>query len=263
VRELAIPPAIKKAAESVQDRVALETLKDFANNELFRSDVYVQGARGSRGKVTREVSQTQYYFEGTPFGTLAPLANVRREAKLPSYTVDYRGPVYERILSRIAAEPATAMTLGMTPELAQLGQIRIGDALQALVLGGQVVPMPGAGAGAGVGRSAKTGEGGTYKVAHPYNRLVLEEALREEGPSVLASPVTRGGVHVSLLEALAIHVLTSGSDVRAYAASRPMPMVVGDRRIKDADELVKVMARELPRFQSESLGKLVELGILA
>jgi hypothetical protein len=146
----------------------------------------------------------------------------------------------------------------MTPELAQVGQIRIGDAFSALVLGGQVVPMVGARAKAREG----AGEGEAYRLAHPYNRLVLEEALREEGPLVLASPVTRGGVNVSLLEALAIHLLTSGSDARAYAASRPMPMMVGDRRIKDADELVKVMARELPRFQSESLGKLVELGIL-
>ncbi len=262
IRQLAIPPSLRKIAETVPDRIALEGLKDFATNELFRSDVYVSG------KLTRSVSEVQYYFEGTPFGTLTPLAHVRREARLPYYTVEYGEPVYESILAVIAERCATAMELALLPELAQAGQLRIGDCLQNLVLGGQVVPMR---AASSRGRApGGPGEARRYRVLGRYNELVLDEGLAQEGPLVLASPVTRSGVQVSLLEALAIRLVTDpaatpvayGDRVRAYAGSRPMPLAFGDRKIKDADELVRIMAREIERFRAGSLAKLLELEVL-
>jgi len=264
VRELAIPPSLKKIAESVPDRIALEGLKDFATNELFRCDVYV------RGKVSRSVSETQYYFEGTPFGTLAPLAHVKREVRLPFYTVEYKEPIYEALLAAIAEHACTAMTLMSVPELAALGQLRVGDCLQSLVLGGQVVPMAGAPAPAHVSSGGSSDDGKGLRIVLPYNELVLEEALAEEGPLVFASPVLGAGVQVSLLEALCIRLVTDPSlsreaypdKVRDYARSRPMPISIGDRKIKDADELVRVMAREIERFRTSSLAKLVELGVL-
>jgi hypothetical protein len=53
-----------------------------------------------------------------------------------------------------------------------------------------------------------------------------------------------------------------GDRVRAYAGSRPMPLAFGDRKIKDADELVRIMAREIERFRAGSLPKLLELEVL-
>jgi SAM-dependent methyltransferase len=262
VRELAIPPSLKKTAESVQDRVALEGLKDFATNELFRSDVYVHG------KVARSTAETRYYFEGTPFGTMAPAAQVKREARLPFYTLEYKGPVYDAILAQVAVRARTAMELALTPELTEAGQMRVGDCLLNLALGSQVVPMKPAVIDGDV---APPLEGARFVVPSAYNRLVLAEALREDGPLVFASPVTRGGVHVSLLEALCIDLVTTdgldpagyGEAVRTYARTRPMPLAFGDRKFKDPDELARVMAREIERFQSGSLSKLVELGLLA
>ena len=260
LRELAIPPSLKKTAESVvTDRVALEGLKDFATNELFRSDVYVQG------KATRSTAETRYYFEGTPFGTMAPAAQVKRDVRLPFYTLEYKGPIYDAILAQIAVHARTGMELALTPELVEVGQVRVGDCLLNLALGSQVVPMKPARE-----EAARRSRGHAVVVPDAYNRLVLAEALREDGPLVFASPVTRGGVHVSLLEALCIHLVTEGGldpsgygdAVRAYARTRPMPLTFGDRKLKDADELARVMAREIDRFQGGSLPKLVELGIL-
>jgi SAM-dependent methyltransferase len=260
VRELAIPPSLKKIAESVTDRVTLEGLKDFATNELFRSDIYVHG------KVERAVSETRYYFEGTPFGTLASLAQVKREVRLPFYTLEYKGPAYDGVLSVIAERPSTAMELVHRSALGGDGQLRIGDCLMNLALGGQVVPMRPVAAEA----AAPARESARYMIPDPFNRLVLEEALTETGPLVLASPVTRDGVHVSLLEALSIRlVTTAGLDpsgyadaVRAYARARLMPLTLGDRKIKDADELTRIMAREIERFRASSLPRLVLLGVL-
>jgi len=258
VRELAIPPSLKKLAETVTDRVTLEGLKDFANNEMFRNDVFVKGS------IARSASETRYYFEGTSFGTLAPLAHVKREVRVASYTLEYAGPIYDAILARIAARPCTAMELALVPELAQVGQLRIGDGLRNLVLGGQVVPMR-----APPPRAAATTRG--FDLPDAYNRLALEEALADDGPLVLASNVTGAGVHISLLDALAIRLVTDrelapseyADAVRAFARARTMPLVLGDRKIKDGDELARIMAREIERFRAGPEEKLVALGVLA
>ena len=110
VRELAIPPSLKKTAELVQDRTVLEGLRDFATNELFRSDVYVKGKPG------RSAAETRYFFEGTPFGTMAPAAAVRREARFPFYTLEYKDPIYDAVLGVIARRPTSAMQLALTSE---------------------------------------------------------------------------------------------------------------------------------------------------
>jgi len=259
IRALAIPPSLTKMAESVEDRIALEGLSDFATNELFRSDVYV------KGPARRAVSETQYYFEGTTFGTLSPRESMKREVKLPFYTLDFKDPVYDTMFGLLANEPQTAMALARAPALANVGQARVGDLLQNLVLGGQVVPMP----GYTLEVRRELAEGARVRIPLPYNELVLEEALREEGPLVFASPVTGAGVQISLLEALCIRIVTCeppatdlGAAVRAYAASRPMPITYGEKKIKDAEELVKIMAREIERFRAGPLKKLVLLGVL-
>jgi SAM-dependent methyltransferase len=253
VKELAIPPSLRKTAEGVTDRNVLEGLKDYATNELFRSDVYV------KGKVTRSPSETRYFFEGTRFGTMTDAPSIKREAKLPFFTIDYGGPQYEVILDALAASPQTAMQLALRPELAQLGQSRIGDCLQSLSLGGQVVAMSPA--------PSREGDGSRFALSLAHNRVVLDEACDEVGPLVLASRATQTGVRISLIEALALKLL---SDVppsehavwlEDYATRRTLPLTVGDKKIRDKDELARVVTRELERLRSAP-DKLIELGIL-
>jgi hypothetical protein len=189
---------------------------------------------------------------------------VKREVRLPYYTLEYKGPIYDAILAVIAERPATAMELALRPELAEVGQVRIGDCLLNLCLGGQVVPM----------RPHEdvvhADDAARLRVASAYNRLVLCEVLAEDGPLVFASEVTRGGLHVSLLDALSIRLVTDadlapegyGDAVRAYARTRPMPLALGDRKIKDGDELARIMVREIDRFRASTLPKLQELGVL-
>jgi hypothetical protein len=252
VRELATPPSIRKIAEQIEGRTEFETLKDFTSHELFRSDVYV------KGDVVRSEKEIRFYFESTPFGTMTSAAQIKRDPKLPFYTLDYKGPVYDAIIAAIADAPATAMELGQRKELAHLGQMRIGDCLRNLVLGGQVVTMR-------AGPSGKVAE--SYRIALPFNEVALNEALAGEGPLVLGSPVTGTGVHVSLLEAIGLRLLTAVPSaghaqwLRDFASRRGMPLVVGERKIKDADELVKVMPRELERLRA-ALPRLVRLGVL-
>lgn len=253
VRELATPPSVKKLAEAAVDPVAFETLKDFATNELFRADVY------ARGGATQSEAVARAFFERTPFGTMTAARGVRREVRLPPYTVDFTGPVYDAILAVIAARPSSAAELARRPDLARLGQARIGGCLRNLVLGGQVVPMRPLAAGS---------TDGPLRAGVPYNDVALDEALEGEAPLVLASPVTGAGVHVSLLEALGIRLLTRVPPaehvewLKSFAARKGVPLTVGDRTIADGDELASVMTGELDRLRS-AVPKLVALGVLA
>ena len=253
VRELAMPPSVKEIAAATVDPIALQTLKDFATNELFRSDVY------ARGGAERSEAAARAFFERTPFGTMAAADRIRREVRLPPYTLDYRGPVYDALLAAIAAAPSSAAELARRSDLGRLGQARIGDCLRNLVLGGQVVPM----------RPVPAGRAeGPLRVGVPYNEVALDEALDGDGPLVLASPVTGAGVHVSLLEALGIRLLTRVAPaaradwLRSYAQRKASPLVVGDRTMKDGGELVSVMTREIDRLRA-TVPKLVALGVLA
>jgi SAM-dependent methyltransferase len=191
VPALSVPPVLVDVARTTKDRVALETLKDFAANQLFRTDVFAPG------KVTRSRQEQAFFFEATPFGIPTSADRVRRTVDLGSYTLDYRGPDYDAILAAVAQRPSTAMELAMRPELVAIGQARIGACLQNLVLGEQVVPMrPTAGTGPGLDAG--------QKVAAAFNEQALDQALTKDGPLVLASTAMGTGLRISLVEALAL-----------------------------------------------------------
>jgi ubiquinone/menaquinone biosynthesis C-methylase UbiE len=257
VRELATPPQVTKLARETGSRTEFETLKDFANNEFFRSDVYVKGS------VNRSESEMRFFFESTPFGTMASVSQIKRELKLPHYTVDYKGPVYDTILAELFRRPATAMELSQRKELIHLGQSRIGDCLKNLSLGGQVVPMRRSDA-----ETAQLPADSRYALALPFNAVALEGALSGETPLVLASPATGNGVHLSLLELVALRLLTGvpleehAAWLEGFAARRGMPLTVGERKIKDTGELGRILPKEIERVRAMA-PKLFELGILA
>jgi SAM-dependent methyltransferase len=254
VRELAVPPSLRPMIGADEGRVAFESLKDFATNELFRSDVYV------KPPAARSEEATRTYFEQTRFGTLTNNAQIKRQARLPFYTLTFTGPVYDPLIPAIAQGSASATELAGRPDLAAFGARRIGDCLQNLTLGGQVVPM----------RAWPTAASAGSRLAHvlPYNDRALQDAIAGEGPLVLASPVTGMGLSISLLEAICLRLLTAVDParraewIRALAQARAQPIVVGDKPIKDAEKLVRAVTKELDAFRTVAVPKLIELGIL-
>jgi SAM-dependent methyltransferase len=253
VADLAIPPGVKDVAKAAGDRVAFETLKDYAVNEMFRSDVYVRGDAAGVEAAMRD------FFQKTRFGTTVPLAQLRRSVKLAPYTLDFSGPLYDGVLGAITAGGASAVELAALPALASAGAKRVGDALMNLSLGGEVVPVrPAAPPSANAAR---------YRVPLAFNRAVLEGAEADR-PRVLASPVTGSGIAVSVLEALYLALLTSvepekhASAIRAFAHRAKGPVVVSGRPVADPAELVRVVQRELETYRARTAPKLAELGVL-
>jgi hypothetical protein len=253
VAELAVPPALKDLAKTISDRMAFESFKDFAVNELFRSDVYVNGPATRSEKVMRD------YFQGAAFGTIVSAAQLRRTVKVAPYTLEFTGPIYDAVLGAISASSASATELGARPALATFEAKRIGDVLMNLALGGEVLPMRAPEAGAGTSER--------YRVPLPFNRAVLSDESHDR-PRVLASPVTGTGMTVSLLEVLCLQLLTSvepqrhASWIRGFAHRLKAPLAVGNRTISDPAEIVRVVQRELEAFRGRALPKLVELGIV-
>jgi SAM-dependent methyltransferase len=255
VPALALPPSMIDLGKAARDRIGLETLKDFAANEFFRTDVY------TLGKVERSQREKAFYFEGTPFGTLAAPGHVHRQCKLPNYTLDYTGPVYEAVLAAIASRPATAMELAMRPELVMTSQAQLGSCLLNLALGGQVVPMRPA--------PEASSAGTKLTMASAYNDRALEQALSSDGPPVLASPVAGTGVQLSLADALALRLLLDVAPteraawVEAYATRLTLPFTIGDRVVRDARELVELAAHRVDELSANAIAKMVELGVLS
>ena len=256
-RDLTIPEALLPAFRTIEDRILFESLKDFAQNELFRRDVYV------RGVVGRTEAATRAYLDQTAFGTLVEEEQMLREVQLAHYKLRFRGPVFDALVRRVAHGASTVAELVADDSLEPFGADRVREGLRTLTLGGQVVPMmqstPGAVA------DPKT----TYEIPLAYNRMVLAQPLSEETTFIVASPVAGSGFTLSLLEATCIHLVTrvAAKDrdawIRRTAGDLPVKVQVEGRSIDDPAERERVLQAELGTFLRRRLPKLVELGVLA
>ena len=254
-RELTMAPGLAELGASITDRIAFESSKDFASNEFFRSDVYIKGKAAPSEATTRD------FFERTPFGTLAPREQIQRELRLPYAALKFEGPLYDALIPEIAGGAASSADLASRPSLAAFGARRIGDALKTLTLAGQVVPMTPA--------SRPQEVEGARRIPLAFNRLVIEQSLSRENPLVLASPVSGTGILLSILDVVCLRLWTEVPDagrrdawIRALVAESPLRLVVRDRRIDDAEQLVRAVSEEFERFRVHWPRKLEELGIL-
>jgi len=259
-RDLSLPPALVSLFKGVDNRVAFETLKDFALNEFFRSDVYI------KGQAPCSAEQTRAYFDATPFGAPAGASLVLRELRLPHYQLQFAGPVFDALIPALAEGAATVPELCRRPALAGYGAEKIREALMRLVLGEQVLPMTRSApfaAVAGAGASA-----GRYRVPLAHNRMMLEQRLASANLIALASPLAGTGIALTTLQATALHLLTAVEPaerdawLRAFVGSEALELHDGDRRVTDPDERRRILAQKVEEFRVKRVPELVRLGIL-
>jgi hypothetical protein len=234
-------------ARGIQDRLAFETFVDYAQSEMLRSDVYVKTEAAPSDEMRRD------FFARTPFGTVTSTSLVSRSVRLPLYTLDFSGPLYDALIPAIAEGAAEAGELVTRPKLQPFGVERVSFGLQNLAVGVQAVPM----------RSAsKRAAAQRYAIPLAHNRAALARSLESDAPLVLAAPQTGSGVTVSLVDAMCLHLLANVEPskrkpwVRTFAAGRKLPLA------GTGEDLVAAVLREVDSFTSKLAPKLAELGIL-
>jgi predicted O-methyltransferase YrrM len=254
--DLCIPPSALEAFKGITDRIVLERLKDFAVNEFFRRDVYV------KGRAACSAAHTNAYFESTPFG--APAGRVLRDVKLPHYTLQFPGAIFDALIPLLSASSSTVAELAARPELAAYEPTKIRGAILRLALGDQV---------ASALRSTEPlashdFAGRRYDIPLAYNRMMLEQRLSSRNLVVLASPLTGSGLTLSVLHAACLRLATAvpPSDrsawIRAFVAEQPITLYDKDQPITDKEEQARVLEQQFADFAAKRIPELLRLGIL-
>jgi hypothetical protein len=261
-RDTAVSETQERLLASVADRATFESLKDFANNEFFRRDVYVKGT------ATRSADATATLLDSTTWGTLADELPAGRTVSLPHRTVSLAGPPFEALFAALAGGAATLDELASRPELAGLGREELRAALLRLVVTEQVVPMR-APAGPRLVANASSAANATDRFCVPsvYNQMMLRR-LSSETPIVMVSTVAGTAFPLSALEGMAIRVITEaapaeqGAWVDDLVGRSVLRIRVGDRVLDDRAAQRAAILESVEQLRRR-LSKFVELGILA
>lgn len=256
-RDLALPKALADLLKGVDNRVAFESLKDFAVNEFFRRDVYVKGQAACSEATTRA------YLESTAFA--APAGLVQRDVRLPHYTLQFVGPIFDALIPALVESPATVTDLARRPALASFGAAQIRSSLLRLALAEQVSPMM----APTLPAPPEALRAGRYRVPLPYNRAILDQRLSSKNLVVLASPIAGTGLVLSMVEAVGVHLLTAVEPeareawLRRFVAESPLKLSDKGRPITDKEEQRRVLAQQIDELRVRRLPELLRLGILA
>lgn len=255
-RELALPPELEKNLASADERVAFESLKDFAINEFFRRDVFV------RGEVVRSAETRNAYFDATPWGTTAHSLPEGCVVKLPHRTVSLEAPIYQAVFDVVARDAKTFAALSRDRALSAFSPAELREALVRLVATEQVLPMM------QETKATAPNEDGRFEIPLPYNQTMLRR-LSPDMPVVMASTTCGTAFPISTLEALAMRVITevdlAGRDewIRRFVGGRVLRLRVGERLVDDREEQRRAIGEAVRHVCRQQLSKLLELGILA
>lgn len=254
-RDLVIPAQLKPLFQGITDRVAFERLKDYAINEFFRRDVYVKGAERRSDDTTRD------FLDTTLFSTIEDLGQVKRSVKLPNYTLEFVGPIFDELLPALVKQGHTVSELAKMPGLAPFGVDQIRNAVLHLALGEQLWPlqMP-------LAPLAPPGDG-PFRASPGYNQLMIEQPLTPGGMVVLACPGTGTGIVLSAIEVVCLRALGIERSSRmqwlhSFASKQPLTMHVQGKPVEGLETQVDAIAREVEQFSARRLPKLLQLGVL-
>jgi SAM-dependent methyltransferase len=256
VHELTIPPALADHFRGVHDRVAFESLKDFATNQFFRQDVYVKRSPAPSASITHE------YLEATPFGTIVPAARVAREVGLGRRALRFEGAIFDALIAKLAERAATLPELLRDATLASFDAETIRAAALQLLFAEQIAPRIHATPATLPPLASRP------RVVLPYNRAILEQSFASKAPIVLAAPSAGTGVELPSLRAVALRALTEVDPserprwIRAFVERHALNLVVGDKHVDDKSEQAKILLAQLEQFVANEAPKLIELGIL-
>jgi hypothetical protein len=170
--------------------------------------------------------------------------------------------LFEALISSLEQGAASVDDLITRPGLVGFGKQALRDGLMRLVIAGQLTPFL---------RSTRTqSEAGNAMQGVPveYNRMILQRRLSPDLPIALCSPVAGTGISITMLQAVAIRLLTEVEPaqrpawIRALFEAQPFTLKVGDQAENDKVPAVLELLMETERFRVQWVPKLIELGVL-
>jgi ubiquinone/menaquinone biosynthesis C-methylase UbiE len=250
-RDTAIAAALEPVLGNTDDRLKFESLRDFANNEFFRRDVYV------KGPTQRSTVLTSAWLDETTW--IAPSDGPgKRTVTLPHRELELDDLTF-RISGILAERAASIADLAERPELAHVSMEELRASIRQLIVVQYVIPMK--------AKARRSGGGARYAVASSYNQMMIRRGSTDR-PIILTSSVAGTGFPISALDALALRVLTEvAPDDRTqwthdFVARSVLRLRVGEQVIEDDADQRRAIG-EAVEAASQRLEKLVELGLLA
>lgn len=255
-RDLAVPADAVALFAELDDRVAFESLKDYALNEYFRRDVYV------RGPVVRDPAVTQAYLDQTSFVAAAEGTPDDADVRLLHHTMHFETPLFRALFAALAEGPQSGRGLGRRLDLAEFGGEAIRAGLLRMLVGAHVAPCK------RVGRAGEVDPDLRYRLPLAFNRAVVTQQGKDLAPLVVVSPLAGTGISVTSMQALVLRLLTEiepperDAWIERTMGQPGLRVQLAGRSVDSQVERVAMVQRERDEFCRERLGKFVELQIL-
>lgn len=232
----------------VTDPLVKETLKDYLVNQQFRRDLFVRGVVRLSG-----VEQIQQ-VRATRFALVVPRDSVPLSLTFPVGKVDMKPEIYGPILDRLAQGPATFAEIVDQSGISGMPFAALLQAMVILCSQNWVTPC----------RSA-AGDGARAVTTGRFNQLALERVMHSAAISVLASPVTGGGVAVDRVHQLFLAAERDGKDptLTAMSGLRELnqKLITDGKTLTSEEETVVELGKRLTHYQGKIRPVLQQLGV--
>jgi len=215
---LAVAEPLRPQVASAGDPVWRETLMDYANNKMFRRDIFVRGRNAlSTRERDEQLAQVRLALlpaaEGTNFEFNVPLGRTAGDPR-----------IYQPIVDTLAQGPRTYGEIAALPALAATDARVLYQAMAMLAGGGLIHPV--------------NDEAVDAKPAQALNRAIIGDLAHEPGTANLAAPVVGGGVQANFVEVLGIGARLNGeTDTAAAARGAALLAAAGRKMVVDGQEL--------------------------
>lgn len=169
---------------AISDPMFGETVKDFCTNRMFRTDLWVKGGRRLSMIEQHEMLEQQRVI------LVAPRARVELKITSQQGTFNLQENIYAPVLDALSDhQPVSIGELRQRLEGKDISMASLSNAITILAAKGNLEPV-----------QQNTEIEAAKSTAHRLNRHLLSKVHSSNETNLLASPVTGGGVRVSLID---------------------------------------------------------------
>lgn len=243
--QFVLTPEMAELVAGIHDRTALETIKDYARNQVFRRDVYTRGAPRA------DARSLDALLGRSRFALARPRAACKLARATPAGEVTLQEEAYAPVLDALQRGPLTFDQLGAAAETGRFERNRLRQAVFGMAALGNVFPALPA-----------EGEGERRAASARFNQAALLDAQA----GALASPVLGAGVPLSLVDRV---LLSSRGDqaaaiarVKAAIAASGQKIMHNDKPVESPEAIDAAVAEKARHFFGELLPFYRQLGVV-